>query len=185
MARAPNGIAEEVIGLNGDLDAELNRLENIIRTGVQPRLTGYSAKPVSLANGKKVLVFRIASSWALLHRVTMGGHDKFYGRNSTGKYALDVPELRSLFLLSESIADRIRNFRAERVSLILSSQTPVPLEAGPKTVVHAVPFGAFNGSYQFDVSRMFHNDFLRGSGECRLGRNRLTNEVNSCSTTSS
>lgn len=165
--RAPSGVAEEVVGLNGDLDAETNRLENILRTGVQPRVTGYAVKPIPLANGKKALVFRVPRSWALPHRVTVQGHDKFYGRHSSGKYALDVPELRSLFLLSESTADRIRNFRAERVSLILSGQTPVPLGAGPKMVLHVVPFNAFSGGPTFSVSKIYDQNFtpLRPPGD--------------------
>jgi hypothetical protein len=158
--KASNGIAQEVGGLTGDLDAELTRLENIIRTGIQPRVAGYFPKLISLANGKKALVFRIPRSWALPHRVTLGGHDKFYGRHSTGKYAFDVPELRSLFLLSETTAERIRNFRADRVSLILSGQTPIPLAPGPKTVLHVVPFDAFSGGRTFDVSKIFDNDIL-------------------------
>ncbi len=158
--RAPNGVAEEVVGLSDDLDAETNRLENLIRTGIQPRITAYVVKAVPLMTGRKVLVFRISRSWALPHRVTIGSHDKFYGRNSTGKYALDVPELRSLFLLSESTADRVRNFRAERVSLILSHQTPVPLTPGPRTVLHVVPFNAFGATQAFDVSRKYDRDFL-------------------------
>lgn len=158
--KAPNGVAEEVIGLTGDLDAELTRLENMIRTGVQTRVTGYLSRLIPLANEKKVLVFRISRSWSLPHRVTLGGHDKFYGRHSTGKYPLDVPELRSLFLLSESTAERIRNFRAERISLILSGQTPIALAPGPKTVLHVVPFDAFSGGRTFDVSRIYDSNFL-------------------------
>lgn len=158
--KAPNGVAEEVIGLSGDLDAAMNRLENLIQTATQPRVTAYTPRLISLSNGNKVLIFRISRSWALPHRVTLGGHDKFYGRNSTGKYELDVPQLRSLFLLSESTADRIRNFRAERISLILSDQMPIALAPGPKTVLHVVPFDAFSGGHSFDVSRIYESDIL-------------------------
>ena len=158
--RAPHGIAEEVVGLSEDLDAETNRLENLLRTGVQPRITGYALKVVQLKNQKRVLVIRIGRSWALPHRVTLSSHDKFYGRNSAGKYALDVPELRSLFSLSESTADRIRNFRAERVSSILAQRTPVSLIQGPRTVIHVIPFNAFGIGQSFDVCGKYDHDFL-------------------------
>ena len=158
--QAPNGVAGKVLGLNGDLDAAMSRLENLIRTAVQPRVTAYSPRLIPISNGNKVLVFRISRSWALPHRVTLGSHDKFYGRNSTGKYELDVPQLRSLFLLSESTADRIRNFRAERISLILSGQTPIALTPGPKTVLHVVPFDAFSGGHAFDISRIYDSNIL-------------------------
>jgi hypothetical protein len=158
--QAPNGVAKKVLGLNGDLDAAMSRLENLIQTAIQPRVSAYSLRLIPLSNGNKVLVFRISRSWALPHRVTLGGHDKFYGRNSTSKYELDVPQLRSLFLLSETTADRIRNFRAERVSLILSDQTPVSLRAGPITVLHVVPFNAFGGGQTFPVSKIYDQNFL-------------------------
>ncbi len=97
---APNGVAQKILGLQGDLDQAVNRLENLLRMAVQPRLAGYSLQIINLANGKKMLVVRIPRSWSLPHRVTLEGHDKFYGRNSGGKYPLDVPELRTLFLQS-------------------------------------------------------------------------------------
>ena len=153
--QAPNGVAEKVLGLSGDLDAAMSRLENLIRTAIQPRVTAYNLRLIPVSNGNKVLVFRVSRSWALPHRVTLGSHDKFYGRNSTGKYELDVPQLRSLFLLSETTADRIRNFRTERISLILSGQTPIALAPGPRTVLHVVPFDAFSGGRTFDVSRIY------------------------------
>lgn len=173
--RAPNGIAQEVVGLKGDLDAEMNRLENIIRTGIQPRVTGYSAKPIALENGKKVLFFRVPRSWALPHRVILGSHDKFYGRNSTGKYALDVPELRALFVLSETTADRIRAFRADRLALIGAGETPILLPNGPKTVLHIVPINAFAPGVNLDVS-VLENDIsvlrpLTASGELNYRHN--------------
>ena len=158
--QAPNGVAEKVLGLNGDLDAAMSRLENLIRTAVQPRVTAYNPRLIPISNGNKVLVFRISRSWALPHRLSLGSHDKFYGRNSTGKYELDVPQLRSLFLLSESTADRIRNFRAERISLILSGQTSIALTLGPKTVLHVVPFDAFSGGHAFDISRIYDSNIL-------------------------
>ena len=158
--QAPNGVAEMVLGLNGDLDAAKSRLENLIRTAIQPRVTAYTLRLIPVSNGNKVLIFRISRSWALPHRVTLGGHDKFYGRNSTGKYPLDVPELRSLFLLSETTADRIRNFRAERISLILSGQTPIALARGPTTVLQVVPFDAFSGGHTFDVSRIYDSNLI-------------------------
>ena len=173
--RASNGIAQEVVGLNGDLDAEMNRLESIIRTAIQPRITGYSTKLIPLANGKNVLVFRVPRSWALPHRVTLESHDKFYGRNSTGKYALDVPELRALFVLSETTADRIRAFRADRLALIGAGETPILLPNGPKTVLHIVPINAFAPGMNLDVS-VLENDIrglhpLTASGELNYRHN--------------
>jgi hypothetical protein len=43
-------------------------------------------------------------SWIAPHRVK--ANDKFYGRNSKGKYPLDVSELRTAFMLSEQLTEK-------------------------------------------------------------------------------
>src|SRR5436853_2696266 len=123
-----------------DADTDVQRMENLIRDGLQPRLTGVQIAPVPLNSGANVIILRIPRSWALPHRVILGGHDKFYGRNMTGKYPLDVPELRALFMLSESLVDRIRAFRSNRLNAIAHGETPVAMGTSPKTVLHLVPF---------------------------------------------
>jgi hypothetical protein len=133
-------------------DKSIQRLESLLRDGIQPRLPGVQIKPIPVSASMVVIVLRIARSWALPHRVIFGGHDKFYGRNATGKYPLDVPELRGLFALSESTAERIRAFRAERVMTAAADDGPVPLGNGPKTILHIVPFGAFAPGVSFNLT---------------------------------
>jgi hypothetical protein len=151
------GIATEVCGISVDPDAELGRMENLLRTGVQHRLSGYAIRAIALQNRKTAIIIRVPRSWALPHRVTLGGHDKFYARNSTGKYSLDVPQLQSLFLLSETTAERIRDFRADRLTRINGNETPVLIPRGPKTILHVIPFSAFTPGTNLNVSA-FEND---------------------------
>jgi hypothetical protein len=152
---APDGAPTELTGL-GDVvpDAEVLRLENILRDGIQPRIPGVSIRAIALPGLKVAIVVRIPRSWALPHRVTFKGHGHFYSRNSAGKYRLDVSELRSVFALSETTAERIRNFRAERLSMIVSGETPVPLPVGAKIVLHIVPLNAFDVAARFDVTSL-------------------------------
>ena len=70
----------------------------------------------------------------------------------SGKYLLDVGEIRNLFLLSESGIERIRNFRAERLAKILSKDTPVPLKDFPQCVMHLVPLSISEPAAIFDLS---------------------------------
>jgi hypothetical protein len=42
--------------------------------------------------------------------VTFQQYNKFYSRNSNGKYLLDISEIRNLFALSESAIQRIGTF---------------------------------------------------------------------------
>ena len=138
-----------------NVDQEKLRLDNIIRTGIQPRLPSVTISPaIPLENSKVALIIRIYKSWISPHRVIYGGHDKFYSRNSGGKYPLDVGELRAAFNLSETITERIRAFRLDRISKILYNETPIPLYDNPKIVLHLIPIISFNPAQSYDISQI-------------------------------
>ncbi len=143
----------QLTGLNiTNIDQEIGRLDNIIRDGIEPRMPGVTVYPVNLANFNIVLVIRISKSWISPHRVTFKGHDKFYARSSNGKYPLDVSELRIAFNLSETLAERIRKFREERISKIYANDMPVPFIGGAKVALHLIPLNAFNPTQRYDIN---------------------------------
>ena len=134
-------------------DKEIQRLDNIIRTGIQPRLPLVAISPlIPLGNSKFALVIRVPKSWASPHRVIP--NDKFYSRSSNGKYPLDVGELRIAFNLSETLSERIRNFRLDRIAKILANETPVPLYDNPKIVLHLIPIISFNPAQAYDIGKI-------------------------------
>jgi hypothetical protein len=91
--------------------------------------------------------------------VTFKNDSKFFSRDSRGKHQLDVSELRSAFLLSETAAERIRNFRDERLAKIIAGEMPAKLdERAPKIVLHVIPFGAFDPTISFNVDSLMHAD---------------------------
>lgn len=153
--RRPTGTPSALVGVGvANLDAEKLRLENLIRDGVEPRIVGLTIRPVALANSGQVIVVRIPKSWISPHMVTYQGSSKFFSRNSAGKYQLDVSEIRSAFLSTEAIGQRLRNFRADRLAQIESNQGPVVLPDTAKIVLHLVPFQAFEVGVQFDLSQL-------------------------------
>ena len=153
--RENSGIASELCGLESiDADAEIRRLDNIIRDGIKPRIPGVSLRAIPLRTSRHAIIIRIPMSWASPHMVTFKNDSKFYSRNSAGKYQLDVSELRAAFVLSETTTERIRNFRIERLSKIIAGETPVLLNETAKIILHIIPFGAFNPAARFDVSSL-------------------------------
>ena len=109
-----SGIPVKVSGLQSiDSDAEILRLQNMIRDGIEPRIPGVSIRSVPLEKSGSAIVIRVPRSWASPHMVTFKGLSRFYSRTSAGKYPLDVHELRAAFALSETTAERIRNFLIE------------------------------------------------------------------------
>ncbi|MFH1860286.1 MAG: ATP-binding protein [bacterium] len=145
--------------LNGietkNIDNEKTRLDNIVRGGIEPRILSVTIKPIFLGNSRYAILIRIPKSWVSPHRVIFGGHAKFYARNSSGKYEMDVDELRVAFNLSETLTDRIRNFRADRVAKIQADETPVPLGSPHRVVLHLIHGNALNLSVKFDVNSIY------------------------------
>ena len=124
-------------------DGETLRLENIIRDGLGPRITGIRIQWVDGFPNGSVLVIRIPKSWASPHMVVFKNASRFYSRNNAGKHQMDVAEIRSSFLLSETIPERIRSFRLDRLSRIMTDEAPISLGTLPKVVLHLVPLAAF------------------------------------------
>jgi len=152
------GIPVEVSGLgNIDVDQVKLRFENALRDSIEPRIPGVGIHAVSLTGKGSSVVIRVPRSWSQPHAVNYQRHWRFYSRNSAGKFPLDVPELRSAFSLSESAVAQIRDFRTQRLSMILSGQGPMGLAGGAKIVLHIVPEGALAHSEVFDISSLALN----------------------------
>lgn len=137
------GVATAAAGISfADPDAEIQRLESVLRTGLEPRLPAHQIRWIERTPGRGYLIVRTPRSWAAPHRVVFRDA-KFYGRSESGKYPLDVAELRAVFLASEALPDRIRRFRTERATLIEVGEGALPLKPGARLVLHIIPVSAF------------------------------------------
>ena len=149
------GVPTRIVGVGTtDTDLEIRRLDSIIAAGLQPRIR-HNSRIVEAQGGPKILLIRVERSWIGPHRVIFGGHDKFYARNSAGKYPLDVTELRAAFTFAAGVAERIRAFRVDRIIAVSDNRTPLPMKAESKVMLHCFPLESFAGQYQCDVMH-FH-----------------------------
>ena len=147
-----SGIPKSVNGVDiPNVDKEKNRLSSLIRDGIEPRIWGVDIHPVQLLNSKTTLVVRITNSWNSPQRVSLRGSNKFYARHASGKYEMDVGELRVAFTLSETVAENIRRFREDRVSKVIAGDTPVPLLGSARIVLHLVSMGAFDPGRNYEI----------------------------------
>ena len=118
---------------------------------MQPRIPGVEVHAVEVTVGGTAghaIVIRVPQSWVGPHRVKTNQH--FYLREGARKRQLDVPEIRGLFLRSESQAQRVRDFRTERISRILTREGAPSLADGAVLVMHLVPSEAALGLLQLD-----------------------------------
>ena len=152
------GIPEAANGVGAiNSDAEIRRLENIIRDSIAPRIVGLQTKAIDGFADGSVIVIRVPKSWNSPHMVTFRNNSRFYSRNSAGKYPLDVTEIRSAFIVSESLPERIRQFRTERIAKIIADETPVPLQSNPKTVLHVLPLASLTSGTNIDLTIVENN----------------------------
>ena len=141
---AANGTPTTIAPLTDPIDPEKLRLEQCARGGLQPRIPNIEFHPVSITAGGNVLIIRIPRSFNPPHRVVRQGGARFYARSSAGKYEPDVNELRSLFNAGPQLADRVRNFRLDRIAKIVAGRAPVQLMDRGTVVLHIVPLSAFD-----------------------------------------
>jgi hypothetical protein len=148
----PTGVPHSAIGLAGiNPDLEVQRLENMLRDAIEPRIPGVQIKAIDGFPSGPVILVRAPRSWASPHMVSFKASPRFFSRTSAGKAPLDMAEIRTAFLQSEAIPEKIRRFREDRLGKILAAETPVPMLEGACVVLHLVPISAFSGSQQVDI----------------------------------
>jgi Putative DNA-binding domain len=148
-----DGVASAVEGIElADADKEKLRLGDLIRSGTEPRLMQFDMVWIPTEGARGFLVIRVPRSWQAPHRVTLQGNDKFYVRNSAGKHPMNVDELRQAFTFSQTIVERIRGFRVERINVILSEEAPFDLIPGSLLAFHGVPLSSFVDPQNFNFT---------------------------------
>jgi hypothetical protein len=147
-----DGIAARAGGLAvTNVDAELLRLDQMIRTGIGPRLIGCQLQAIpGLPNGPAI-VLRIPRSWQGPHIVSFQQDFRFYSRSTNGKFRMDATDVRDAVLRTQSIEERIRIFRADRVARIAGGETPIPLDGTKVICIHIVPFESFGAARLVDL----------------------------------
>jgi hypothetical protein len=153
-------------------DADTLRLENMLRTGLDPRIPGLRTKAIPVTGGSIFLV-RVPKSWASPHRVSVGDASRFFSRSSAGKFSMDTDEIRAAFDGSSELPAKIRYWRDERVAKIMSGDTPIPIAAGPKMVLQVIPADAFSNSYRLAATSLSGRvekfwPIAMGSGDYRI-----------------
>ena len=149
------------IALNGiqtsSIDKEIQKLNNLLRTGIEPKIPGIEIKYIDINNNNFIIIVRIFKSWNAPHRVSQ--NRQFYGRNSSGKYPLDISEIRSEFLAATTFAEKVSELRAERVIKVSSNETYQPMNEGAKLLVHLIPMQSFFNENTISISK--HKQILQ------------------------
>ncbi|WP_274426905.1 AlbA family DNA-binding domain-containing protein [Chelativorans sp. YIM 93263] len=150
------GAANAISPIVGDPDVTLQRLEQMARTGLEPRIVGLQTRAVPIGGGGFVYILRVPRSWNPPHRVSFQNTNRFYLRSSAGAHEASVEELRAAFANGADMRERMTAYVAGRVQKIADNEGVVRLAVGDGTegrlVLHILPFAAFAGGTQVDVA---------------------------------
>lgn len=158
------GEPEEVVPLHGiTADEAKLQIENLIRTGIEPRIPVHVKEIAGYCDDGNgfVIIVRVPQSFASPHMVTFKNSSRFYCRSSAGKYQLDVQEIRIAFLATDSQAERVRSFLQNRLAKIMADETPVSLSSEHRLVLHILPLYPFLNHQRLQLSsnRNLPSDF--------------------------
>ena len=147
------GVPTGVPGLTLDPDKEQQRLEQIIRDGLAPRLTGLRIRWISntALAGNGAFVIRVPASFAAPHRVVYQKQNRFFIRTGNGKHEMDVHELRVAFTASEGLAKRIDELHQSGIELLCGDEVPFRVSKDPLAALSFIPLDSLREPRNLDL----------------------------------
>lgn len=154
-----DGVANSISPMSDfNPDSELLRMEQIVRSGIEPPIIGIRMRAISLKEGGNAIVSRIPKSWVGPHRVVAKGHNRFYLRNSAGVFEPGIEELRSMFIQTASILEQAKLFRDSRIAEISTAGGLRPLVGNGRLFIHIVPTASLSGLVSLDLETLHSNN---------------------------
>ena len=149
---AKDGVAQSLHALaDFNEDSDTIRLRDFIRAHIEPKVYGVEFRAVSLSGGGHALVLWIPRGWAGPHMVTLDNDNRFYCRQGNGTALMDVGEVRTAFAVAESLPEKVRRLRLDRLSAIASGDMPRPLSNPEALVLHFIPVKSLDPLYECDL----------------------------------
>jgi len=154
------GVPGEIVGLGTiNIDQERLRLEHIIRDGLDPKLSNVEFKEIDV-DGKTVLLIGVSRSLFAPHIISFQGNGRFYSRHNSGKYQMDVREIKQAFLQTNEWEDAADNFRRNRIMDARSLKFIPNLETQCSYFVHILPLGSNRVEIDLKIHREQLNQLL-------------------------
>ena len=102
-----------------EFDNWLSSFRQLVLSRIRPHLHGVECIPVEISTKNIAIVVSIPKSYARPHSFWDGNKDEFFMRYANGITYMDIDDLRKEFLYANGLQDKIRQFRKERISMIL------------------------------------------------------------------
>jgi anti-sigma factor RsiW len=136
-----DSVADKIAPLSlAEPRAEEQRLEQMLDSGIAPRLTGTRIRAVEVTGGYAIVV-RVRPGWRPPHRVTYDNASRYYARTANRVYEMDNDQLRDAFLGGAELTRRLEGFRTRRNEIIGARERQRLLAPGI-LAAHIVPVQA-------------------------------------------
>lgn len=173
-----------------EFDNWLSSFRLLILSRIRPHLHGIEYKPVELQDNSIAIVISIPKSYSRPHSFWDGNKDTFFIRYANGKSYMDIDDLRKQFLFSGSIQNQIKQFRSDRVSMILANECVGDMGDDAKLLFHIIPAWSFELGNSIDIKKAYKNDDLlpissfsglhyrfSADGYCMFSKNGRTSRI--------
>lgn len=144
-----NTVAVSVEGISGeDANAVKLGLKDLIRHNIKPPLFAFDIQDVLLANANWAYIVRVHRSWNGPHVVDYKKHWRFYYRTTNSVEMMDLTQLRQAMILSDSLGQRLNEFRLHRLTAIGSDPR---FRGDGKIVMHLQPLESLQPAQQANL----------------------------------
>lgn len=139
-----------------DVDFFIRRIADILTSNTDPTMTSFDIREIKHeTEDKYIFIIRVNKSYNAPHRISLHESSRFYGRSTGKKYIMDTAELRRTFLLSETVVEKIRAFKKQRIESIKNNDSlSICLPSQEKVILHLIPYNFFEPGQMCDIKRM-------------------------------
>lgn len=148
-----------LVPIKDDVDAIKSSINQTLRSNIEPAIQGLIVQEVEVDDGFVILI-GIPESKNKPHCYVRDGARRFYGRNSSGKFEMDLPHIRDTFLNTRLTTIAMEGHRSLRLSQIASNEMPIELQEKEgnrgKLVIQIIPHLAFesSGMDTYDLNKL-------------------------------
>ena len=172
-----DAVAKELVGVAGEgADRAILRLQQLLGSRLEPRVTGVLFREIPLGEGRYAIVVRVPRSWSSPHLVSNNDSYRGYIRGSRANILLDVEGLRNAFAAADAVPERLRAFRTERVRKIASSEVTMGFGDSAALVIHDDPLGVLAANPGIDLRKQIPPHLSLGERPLALGSERYNLE---------
>ncbi|WP_313180895.1 RNA-binding domain-containing protein [Lacrimispora sp.] len=144
-----------------EFDNWLSSFRQLVLSRIRPHLHGVECIPVELDGDDIAIVISVPKSYARPHSFWDGNKDEFFMRYANGITYMDIDDLRKEFLYTNSVQDKMRQFRRDRISMILANECVGNLGNSAKIVFHIIPEWSFELGNLVNIEKVDRNSNFR------------------------